>query len=145
MYILKKLWKKIKVAFSYLKIIYKFPLYIEQNKFILYEIRRLNELMRFNAVEDKSIIKQDTVGQTCSSFDYQWRDFNYGIAMPDDTVKEISFCTMNSIHRPHIEKQVAKKITAKVRNEFDTNTGQKSAEATQEVARNGGIKKESDN
>ncbi len=84
MNILKKLWKKLKDAFSYLKIIYKFPLYMEQNKFILNEIRRLNELMRFNALEDMSIIKQDTVGQTYSSFDYQWRNFNYGIAMPDD-------------------------------------------------------------
>jgi uncharacterized radical SAM superfamily Fe-S cluster-containing enzyme len=40
---------------------------------------------------------------------------HFGIAMPDGSVKEISFCTMNSIHRPIIEKQIAKQITAKVR------------------------------
>ncbi len=67
---------------------------------------------------------------------------HFGIAMPDNTVKEISFCTMNSIHRPMIEKQVAKGISAKVRKEFDTTTGQKSIEIIPEVARNGGIKKE---
>ena len=67
---------------------------------------------------------------------------HFGVAMPDDTVKEISFCTMNTIHRPHIEKQIAKEITAKVRDEFDTTTGQELHEITPEVARNGGIKKE---
>ncbi|MBY8983901.1 MAG: radical SAM protein [Candidatus Lokiarchaeota archaeon] len=67
---------------------------------------------------------------------------HFGVAMPDDTVKEISFCTMNSIHRPEIEKQVAKEITAKVRDEFDTSTGQEVIEVNPEVARNGGIKKE---
>ena len=67
---------------------------------------------------------------------------HFGIAMPDGSVKECSFCTMNTIHRPHIEKQVAKKLTAKVRNEFDTTTGQIAEEIPQEVARNGGIDKE---
>jgi uncharacterized radical SAM superfamily Fe-S cluster-containing enzyme len=67
---------------------------------------------------------------------------HFGVAMPDDTVKEISFCTMNTIHRPEIEKQIAKEITAKVRNEFDTTTGQEVVEAKPQVARNGGIKKE---
>jgi len=69
---------------------------------------------------------------------------HFGIAMPDKTVKEISFCTMNSIHRPIIEKQVAKKISAKVRDEFDTSTGQSIEEIEQAVARNGGIRKEED-
>jgi hypothetical protein len=69
---------------------------------------------------------------------------HFGIAMPDGTVKECSFCTMNTIHRPEIEKQVAKQITAKVRDEFDTTTGQEVVTVTPEVARNGGIKKESD-
>ena len=69
---------------------------------------------------------------------------HFGVAMPDGTVKEISFCTMNTIHRPEIEKQIAKEITAKVRDEFDTNTGQTLEEIEQEVARNGGMKKESD-
>ncbi len=69
---------------------------------------------------------------------------HFGVAMPDETVKEVSFCTMNSIHRPEIEKQVAKEITAKVRNEFDTTTGQESIETKPLVARNGGTKKEED-
>ncbi|MHA1915942.1 MAG: tetraether lipid synthase Tes [Promethearchaeota archaeon] len=69
---------------------------------------------------------------------------HFGVAMPDDTVKEVSFCTMNSIHRPEIEKQVAKQITAKVRNEFDTTTGQEAVEVKPVVARNGGTKKEND-
>ncbi len=69
---------------------------------------------------------------------------HFGVAMPDGTVKEISFCTMNTIHRPEIEKQIAKQISSKVRNEFDTTTGQEVSvtEITPEVARNGGIKKE---
>jgi len=69
---------------------------------------------------------------------------HFGVAMPDGTVTEISFCTMNTIHRPEIEKQIAKQITAKVRSEFDTTTGQTLEEIEQEVARNGGMKKESD-
>ncbi|MFX0072849.1 MAG: tetraether lipid synthase Tes [Candidatus Hermodarchaeota archaeon] len=69
---------------------------------------------------------------------------HFGVAMPDGSVKEISFCTMNTLHRPHIEKQIAKQITEKVRNEFDTTTGQEAVEIEQEIARNGGIKKESD-
>ena len=69
---------------------------------------------------------------------------HFGIAMPDGSVKECSFCTMNTIHRPEIEKQIAKQISSKVRNEFDTTTGQEVSvtEITPEVARNGGIKKE---
>ena len=69
---------------------------------------------------------------------------HFGVAMPDGSVKEISFCTMNSIHRPIIEKQIARKLTAKVRDEFDTTTGQALEEIKQEIARNGGIKKEGD-
>ena len=69
---------------------------------------------------------------------------HFGVAMPDGSVKEISFCTMNTLHRPNIEKQIAKQVTAKVKNEFDTTTGQSIEEIQQEVARNGGIKKEED-
>jgi uncharacterized radical SAM superfamily Fe-S cluster-containing enzyme len=69
---------------------------------------------------------------------------HFGVAMPDGSVKELPFCTMNTLHRPHVEKQIAKKITAKIRNEFDTSTGQKMVEIEQEIARNGGIKKESE-
>lgn len=68
---------------------------------------------------------------------------HFGVAMPDGTVNEISFCTMNTLHRPNIEKQVAKKITQKVRDEFDTAVGQARKDIEQEVelevAQNGGI------
>jgi uncharacterized radical SAM superfamily Fe-S cluster-containing enzyme len=67
---------------------------------------------------------------------------HFGIAMPDGSVKECSFCTMNSIHRPEIEKQIAKQVTAKVRDEFDTSTGQAVEEIEQEVVPNGGTIKE---
>jgi len=69
---------------------------------------------------------------------------HFGVAMPDGTVKEVSFCTMNTLHRPEIEKQIAKEITPKVRDEFDTTTGQETVEVRPEIARNGGMKKESD-
>ena len=61
--------------------------------------------------------------------------------MPDGSVKEISFCTMNTLHREGIEKQVAKKLTAKVKEEFDTSRGQTREEIVQEVAQNGGMRK----
>jgi hypothetical protein len=70
---------------------------------------------------------------------------HFGVAMPDGSVKEISFCTMNTLHRPEIEKQVAKKLTAKVKEEFDTSIGQARVDIEQEiqpkVAQNGGIDK----
>ncbi len=69
---------------------------------------------------------------------------HFGVAMPDGSVKQVSFCTMNTLHRSHIEKQIARKVTAKIKNEFDTSTGQDVAEIQQEIARNGGIEKESD-
>ena len=67
---------------------------------------------------------------------------HFGVAMPDGSVKEISFCTMNTIHRENIEKIIAKKLTDKVKNEFDTSTGQKLIEFEPEIARNGGIEKD---
>ena len=63
---------------------------------------------------------------------------HFGIAMPDGDVKEISFCTMNTFHREGIEKQVAKKLTEKVKNEFDTTTGLRAEEIEQDIAHNGG-------
>ena len=63
---------------------------------------------------------------------------HFGIAMPDGSVKEISFCTMNTFHRPEIEKQVAKQITEKMRNEFDTSKGLKTEEVEHDIAHNGG-------
>jgi len=67
---------------------------------------------------------------------------HFGVAMPDGTVKEVSFCTMNTLHRPEIEKQVAKKLTEKVKNEFDTTMGYRVDEIDQEMAHNGGTIKE---
>ncbi|MGM0469899.1 MAG: tetraether lipid synthase Tes [Promethearchaeati archaeon] len=74
---------------------------------------------------------------------------HFGVAMPDGSVFESPFCTMNTLHRPRIEKMVAKKLTAKVENEFDTSKGIKVGEVSQqdlmqqqEVAHNGGTKKE---
>jgi uncharacterized radical SAM superfamily Fe-S cluster-containing enzyme len=70
---------------------------------------------------------------------------HFGVAMPDGSVKEISFCTMNTLHRPEIEKQVAKKLTQKVKEEFDTSVGQAREDLEQpiqpKVAQNGGINK----
>ncbi|MBD3214414.1 MAG: radical SAM protein [Candidatus Lokiarchaeota archaeon] len=73
---------------------------------------------------------------------------HFGTAMPDGSVFEAPFCTMNTIHRPHIEKQVAKKLTSKVENEFDTSKGERVLDVSQhdltqqhEVAHNGGTKK----
>jgi len=70
---------------------------------------------------------------------------HFGIAMPDGTVKECSFCTMNTFHRPHIEKLIAKKVTDKIRTEFDTTTGKvreeiiSKEEVISEIQPNGGI------
>jgi uncharacterized radical SAM superfamily Fe-S cluster-containing enzyme len=70
---------------------------------------------------------------------------HFGVAMPDGSVRELPFCTMNTLHRPHIEKQVAKKLTQKVKEEFDTSLGQArkdiERELQPEVAQNGGIDK----
>lgn len=64
---------------------------------------------------------------------------HFGVPMPDGTVREIPFCTMNTLHRPHIEKLVAREATEKVRNEFNTSTGELNVSI--EVAQNGGEKK----
>jgi len=67
---------------------------------------------------------------------------HFGVAMPDGSVREIPFCTMNTLHRETIEKTIAKKLTDKVKSEFDTSTGQRSIEVEPEIARNGGIEKD---
>lgn len=67
---------------------------------------------------------------------------HFGVAMPDGSIREIPFCTMNTLHRENIEKQIAKKLTQKVKTEFDTSTGQRSIELEPEIARNGGIEKD---
>jgi uncharacterized radical SAM superfamily Fe-S cluster-containing enzyme len=67
---------------------------------------------------------------------------HFGVAMPDGSIREIPFCTMNTIHRETIEKIIAKKLTDKVKNEFDTATGQKLIDFEPEIAHNGGIEKD---
>lgn len=67
---------------------------------------------------------------------------HFGVAMPDGSVYEAPFCTYNTLHRPNIEKIVAKKLTEKVKTEFDTSVGQRSDEIEMYVARNGGEKRE---
>ena len=83
------------------------PLVIEQNKFLLYEIRKLNKLLRLNAVEDTAINNRDMMDQTCSSFDYQWEHLTYGIAMPQDNdfmrnIEEL-ICTYTGIPQQWFE------------------------------------------
>jgi hypothetical protein len=48
---------------------------------------------------------------------------------------------MNTLHRESIENQVAIKVSAKVKEEFDTTTGQTKEEILQQVAQNGGMRK----
>ncbi len=67
---------------------------------------------------------------------------HFGVAMPSGEVLEIPFCTMNTIYREDIEKQVAKKLTDKVKNEFDTTQGLSLDELEQEIAHNGGTVKD---
>ncbi len=66
---------------------------------------------------------------------------HFGVALPDGTIFESPFCTMNTLHRPVVEKMIAKQYTEKIRNEFDTTLGQRADEIVQEVAYNGGTKK----
>jgi len=67
---------------------------------------------------------------------------HFGVAMPDGSVREIPFCTMNTLHRANIEKQIAKKLTQKVKTEFDTSTGQEAIEIEPDIMHNGGIEKD---
>ena len=58
-------------------------LLLEQNRFILYELRRINEAIRYQLLGDNSLTQVDAL-QTKASFDYQWHHIPGGIAMPDD-------------------------------------------------------------
>jgi SAM-dependent methyltransferase len=57
----------------------------EQNRFMLYELRRINEALRYHLLGNNPIAEEDQV-QTRASFDYQWGDFHAGVAMTDDKV-----------------------------------------------------------
>ncbi len=48
---------------------------------------------------------------------------HFGVAMPDGSIFEAPFCTMNNLYRPMIEKKIAKNLSKKVENEFDTSKG----------------------
>jgi 2-polyprenyl-3-methyl-5-hydroxy-6-metoxy-1,4-benzoquinol methylase len=55
----------------------------EQNRFILYELNRINESLRYHLMGDTPLDEVDQL-QTRSSFDYQWADFHTGVAMSND-------------------------------------------------------------
>ena len=60
---------------------------VEQNRFILYELKRINESLRYHLLCDRNLRGVDQLQmQTRSSFDYQWADFHAGVAMSDDQV-----------------------------------------------------------
>ncbi|GAG54883.1 unnamed protein product [marine sediment metagenome] len=62
---------------------------------------------------------------------------HFGLVMPHDgSIREVSFCTMNTFHRERYEKMIAKKVSDKVKNEFDTTMGL-TVEEAQEIAMNG--------
>ena len=74
---------RIPVIKEYRHLIEQSKLLSEQNRFILYQLCRINETMRFNLLDDKSLRNSELI-HTRSSFDYQWREFHTGVAMPDD-------------------------------------------------------------
>lgn len=55
----------------------------EQNGFILNELQRINEIMRYQYLGDFTLVEKDVL-QTLSSFDYQWHEIPQGVGMPDD-------------------------------------------------------------
>jgi 2-polyprenyl-3-methyl-5-hydroxy-6-metoxy-1,4-benzoquinol methylase len=54
----------------------------EEVRFLMNETRRLNEQLRAMLAADA--LDYDDRTQTAESFDYQWRDLNYGAALPGD-------------------------------------------------------------
>lgn len=54
-----------------------------QNRFMLYELQRINEMMRFHLLGNEALAEIDQK-QTRASFEYQWADFNTGVALADD-------------------------------------------------------------
>lgn len=54
-----------------------------ENKFILYELKRINEALRYHLLGDM-LLGETVQVQTRSSFEYQWDKFHTGIAMSDD-------------------------------------------------------------
>lgn len=54
-----------------------------QNHFMLYELQRINEMLRLHLLGDEALAEIDQK-QTRASFEYQWADFNTGVAMATD-------------------------------------------------------------
>ena len=55
----------------------------EQNRFLLYQVQRINETMRYQLLGDHTLATSEML-QTRASFDYQWHELPTGVAMPDD-------------------------------------------------------------
>ncbi len=55
----------------------------EQSCFVLYQLQRINEMMRYQLLGDPTIATHE-MHQTRFSFDYQWHELPGGVAMPDD-------------------------------------------------------------
>ncbi len=60
---------------------------ILQNTFLLSQIYKINKLLRMQSIDDKRIDKLEDVKQTHSSFNYQWKDFNFGAEMSSDKIR----------------------------------------------------------
>ncbi len=58
-------------------------LLIEQNKFILSELQRINEINRKLLLNNKLNLPEN-ISQTKNGFNYQWNELPDGVAMPDD-------------------------------------------------------------
>jgi len=58
-------------------------LLVEQTRFIICELRRINQAMRYQLLGNERLTQVDVL-QTQASFDYQWHDVPSGIGMPDD-------------------------------------------------------------
>jgi len=56
----------------------------EQNKFLLFEVSKLNELLRGQTWKNNRIDDQ-SIEQTHDSFEFQWSDINTGYKLPSDT------------------------------------------------------------
>lgn len=54
-----------------------------QNRFMLFELQRINEMLRLHLLGDQALSEIDQQ-QTRASFEYQWADFNTGVAMSTD-------------------------------------------------------------
>jgi 2-polyprenyl-3-methyl-5-hydroxy-6-metoxy-1,4-benzoquinol methylase len=61
----------------------QYQLLREQNRFMLYQLQRINEMMRYQLLGDTHLATHESQ-ETRASFDYQWHEFPDGVAMPND-------------------------------------------------------------